>query len=342
MKNNTNDKELYDGKISFIIPAMNEEHTIEALYQGISEQVQGRCPVWEVIFIDDGSTDATWEKISKLAIQSTLHVRAFRFGINRGKSDALALGYSKATGDIVFTMDADLQDDPREIKHFIEKLEEGYDVVTGWKKKRYDPWHKVMPSRVFNAAISKISGVKLHDHNCGFKAYRKEVVKRIPMYGDMHRMIPSLAAFKGFKTAEIEVEHHAREFGVSKYGWSRIIVGLMDMTTVGFLKNFRDCPMHFAGKIAGLLVILGFSLMVAAGVASLLNASAGVLFLSAGFVLMTAIIVTTQGLMLEQQVYTRMKEGRDIQTSENVNPGRVKVAYEKAKIPHEERFQHTV
>lgn len=306
-------------KLSFIIPAMNEEKTIHTLYREIGEQMKPLGYEWEVIFIDDGSSDSTWAKMEELAVRSTLHVKAFRFGKNRGKADALALGYAKANGEIVFTMDADLQDDPKEIPRFIEKLDEGYDIVSGWKRKRYDPWHKVLPSRFFNAVISKISGVALHDHNCGFKAYKKEVVKRLPMYGDMHRMVPSIAAFKGFDTAEIEVEHHAREFGESKYGWGRILIGLMDMTTVGFLRHFRNCPMHFAGKLAMGLMFLAGVLGSVGIVCTLMGESALPCFILAGFMMMTTIVVLTQGLMLEQQVYSKMNQGRHIDTAEELN-----------------------
>ena len=305
--------------LSFIVPAMNEEHTIEELYDGIRENVKDRCASWEVIFIDDGSTDLTWQKISSVAKKSALHVRAFRFSVNRGKADALALGYSEAIGDIVFTMDADLQDDPKEIGRFLDKLEEGYDIVTGWKRKRHDPWHKVLPSRVFNATLSKLTGVSLHDHNCGFKAYRRKVVKALPMYGDMHRMVPSLASFKGFKTAEIVVEHHAREHGESKYGWSRILIGVMDMMTVSFLQRFRYCPMHFAGKLAGMLLFLGFACLVTGVVLNVFGTSAIALYVATGFTVLTALVVATQGLMLEQQVYTKMGEGRKFTVAESYN-----------------------
>lgn len=319
MKNTTQSKIGMKPDVSFIIPAMDEEQTIDMLYNDIRENMKELDKTWEVIFIDDGSSDNTWNEIQQLASLKDTHVRGFRFPSNRGKADALALGYQKANGEIVFTMDADLQDDPKEIKRFIEKLEEGFDIVSGWKRKRHDPWHKVLPSRVFNSAISQISGVNLHDHNCGFKVYRKEVVKWLPMYGDMHRMVPSIAAFHGYKSAEIEVEHHAREFGSSKYGWGRIIIGIMDMATVGFLKNFRNCPMHFTGKIAGGLIALSLFLIVMGITALFFKVDSTVMFVTASFSFFTAIIVATQGLVLEHQVYANMKKGRDIRTSESMN-----------------------
>lgn len=305
--------------LSFIIPAMNEEKTIASLFEGISKNVRGLCQGWEVIFIDDGSTDGTWAEMERLAETHSKHVKAYKFAANRGKADALALGYGEASGDVVFTMDADLQDDPNEIPRFLEKLGEGWDIVSGWKKKRYDPWHKVLPSRVFNAMLSRVVGVSLHDHNCGFKAYRKAVVKTLPMYGDMHRMVPSLASFQGFKTTEIAVEHHAREHGVSKYGWGRMIIGFMDMTTVGFLQRFRDCPMHFAGKVAGVLGFIGAGLMAGAAVAAIMGAAASTFLVLGALCILSALLVGVQGLMLEQQVYRSMEQGRKIRVAVSHN-----------------------
>lgn len=306
-------------RISFIIPAMNEEETIEVLYHGIQKNLQGVDCSWEVIFIDDGSTDGSWKKMKELAMKSSLHVKAYRFASNRGKADALALGYQVATGDIVFTMDADLQDDPQEIPRFIEAVEAGNDIVTGWKRKRFDPWHKVLPSRVFNAILSKVTGVNLHDHNCGYKAYKKKVVKSIPMYGDMHRMVPSLASFKGFKTTEIEVAHHPREHGVSKYGWSRLIIGALDTLTVGFLQRYRNCPMHFAGKMAAGLTMIALGLFTSAIISAAMGAAAGVLVILGAISVLCAVLVTMQGLMAENHVYRDMEKGRDVMVSEMIN-----------------------
>lgn len=306
-------------RISFIIPAMNEEKTIETLYQGIKKNLRDIECSWEVIFIDDGSTDGSWKVMQELALKSSLHVKSYRFPKNRGKADALALGYQLAQGDIVFTMDADLQDDPAEIPRFIEKLEEGNDIVTGWKRKRFDPWHKVLPSRVFNSVLSRVTGVNLHDHNCGYKAYRKEVVKSLPMYGDMHRMVPSLASFKGFSTAEIEVEHHARVHGVSKYGWERLTIGAFDTMTVGFLQRFRNCPMHFAGKVSGVLVLIAMGLFLSAVIVAIAGGTVGVLVILGAISALTALLVCMQGLMSEQRVYRSMEQGRNLMVSETIN-----------------------
>jgi glycosyltransferase involved in cell wall biosynthesis len=305
--------------LSFIIPAMNEEQTLGELYNGIRAQAEELAPSWEVIFIDDGSTDSTWNKMRELAEMDPTHVRALRFHHNRGKADALALGYREAKGEIVFTMDADLQDDPTEIPRFIAKLHVGFDIVSGYKQKRHDPWHKVFPSRVFNAVLSRLVDVKLHDHNCGFKAYRSEVVKALPMYGDMHRMVPSLASFDGYKTGEIVVQHHARKFGVSKYGWGRIAIGALDMMTVSFLKRFRDCPMHFAGKVAAFLGGLGFAQVAAAGILAFSGAATGGLALAGIMFILTGILTVFQGLLMEHRVYQQMKIERPLPVSESVN-----------------------
>ncbi|MFC5051537.1 glycosyltransferase family 2 protein [Rubritalea spongiae] len=305
--------------VSFIIPAMNEEATLETLYNGIKKQLELLDYDWEILFIDDGSTDSTWSVMELLAFRDREHVKAYRFPSNKGKADALALGYQVASGNIVFTMDADLQDDPQEIPRFIEALNEGSDIVTGWKRKRHDPWHKVLPSRVFNAVLSRVTGVKLHDHNCGFKAYKKEVVKSLPMYGDMHRMVPSLASFKGFKTTEIEVEHHARQHGVSKYGVERLIIGAIDTVTVGFLQRFRNCPMHFTGKIAAYLVLTAVALFSAAAVVSLIGGAGGILVILGALSSLSAVIVCMQGLMSENSVYRGMEEGRQFLLADIIN-----------------------
>lgn len=313
--------------LSFIIPAMNEEATLETLFNGIRQQAEKITSNWEVLFIDDGSTDSTWNIMKQLARQDSEHVRAFRFRHNRGKADALALGYREANGEIVFTMDADLQDDPTEIPRFLTKLNEGFDIVSGFKKKRHDPWHKVLPSRVFNAVLSRLVDVHLHDHNCGFKAYRREVVKSLPMYGDMHRMVPSLAAFNGHKTGEIVVQHHARQHGVSKYGWSRIAIGAIDMMTVSFLKRFRDCPMHFAGKVAFGLASLGVLQLVLASVLGFILGGTGLLAVSGGITLLGSLLVINQGLMMEHRVYEQMKRPRPLPVSEAVAKEEAELAY---------------
>jgi CheY-like chemotaxis protein len=253
---------LEETSVSFVIPFKDEEATLEKLFRAISDQVSKITARWEVIFVDDGSVDGGWSVVQRLAIENPDNVKAIRFRRNMGKADALATGWKECTGDFVFTMDADLQDDPEEIPRFLEKMQEGCDIVTGWKRRRLDPWHKVLPSRVFNLMLSKVNKVDLHDHNCGFKCYRREVVESIPLYGEMHRMVPSLAAIHGYKTAEIPVKHHPRVYGRSKYGLKRFLRGFLDMWTVNFLQNFRHRPLHFFGSVAATMIGFGFLLAV--------------------------------------------------------------------------------
>jgi dolichol-phosphate mannosyltransferase len=237
-------------------------------------------------------------------------VQALKFRSNRGKADALATGYETARGEIIFTMDADLQDDPKEIPRFIEKLNEGYDIVSGWKRRRHDPWHKVLPSRLFNAVLSKLMKVDLHDHNCGFKAYRSEVAKSLPMYGDMHRMVPSLASFEGFRTAEIPIQHHARTHGVSKYGWKRLFTGLFDTATVSLMKRWRQKPMQIAGLVALFLIAhsVAFALL-SAWMLYVGSDSTAAIFLTSVMCLCTAMLVVLQGFSMEHRVYYAKVQG---------------------------------
>lgn len=250
-------------RLSFVIPVMNEEESLDELVSGIFANVDDLEQV-EIIFIDDGSTDGSWKIIESLIKVFPTRIRGIRFRSNRGKASALQVGFEAAAGEIIFTMDADLQDDPFEIPRFLEKLEEGYDLVSGWKAVRHDPWHKVLPSRIFNRMLSRVSKVTLHDHNCGFKCYRRELAKSIHLFGELHRMVPALAGMNGFSVAEIVVEHHARQFGVSKYGVERFIRGFSDMLTLGFLRVYQERPSHCAnffaccyGMVAGLLALTG-------------------------------------------------------------------------------------
>lgn len=240
-------------KISIIVPMYNEEESIPKLYTKIMENVKQE---YEILFIDDGSTDSSVEQVKKI-IENDVNVHLIVFRKNFGKAAALQAGFRNCIGDIVITMDADLQDDPCEIQNFIDKINEGYDLVSGWKKERHDPLEKRLPSKLFNKVTSHLSGVKLHDFNCGFKAYRKEVVDAIDVYGELHRYIPVLAHRKGFKIAELVVHHNKREFGKSKYGFERYLRGLFDSFTVAFLGKFYDRPMYFFGKIGLALSAVG-------------------------------------------------------------------------------------
>ncbi len=251
----------FPGSATFVIPTMDEQDTVGTLVEKIGEACRGIDLPHDVLFIDDGSTDQTWSRIESLADQHD-HVRGIRFRRNFGKAAALSAGFEQATGDVVFTMDADLQDDPVEIPAFIDKLNEGFDVVSGWKQKRKDALDKTLPSKVFNWLVSRMTGVHLHDHNCGFKAYRGPVTKDVTLYGERHRFVPVLAAARGWRVAEIPVVHHARQFGRSKYGVSRLAKGFLDLLSIFFLTTFGKRPFHFVGAI-GLLFFLtgGFGLV---------------------------------------------------------------------------------
>lgn len=239
--------------LSVIIPAYNEEKNIVLLYHKLKNVLDNLNRKYEIIFINDGSTDKT---LSVLKGIKDKKVKIISFQKNIGKSASLSVGFKEASGDIIITMDADLQDEPGEIPRFIAALK-GYDMVSGWKHKRKDPISKIIPSRIFNFLVSKVTGVKIHDFNCGFKAYKKNVVKRIYVYGELHRYIPALAKWKGFKVGEIKVEHHKRMFGKSKYGISRIGNGFFDLITVKFLMTFGKKPLHFFGSIGFLCTLLG-------------------------------------------------------------------------------------
>lgn len=246
-----------EGSISVVIPLLNEEESLGELSRRLADVLQRLSPnKWKVIFIDDGSTDGSYDVIDRIHA-SNPRFTAIRFRRNYGKSAALAVGFAEAEGDIVITMDADLQDDPNEIPALIAKLDEGFDLVSGWKRKRFDPWHKTLPSKLFNRTTSFMSGIRLHDFNCGLKAYRNEVVKTVQVYGEMHRYIPALAHWEGFRVTEIPVQHHPRKFGVSKFGMSRFLKGFLDLLTVMFTTRYVKRPLHFFGTVGSLFALIG-------------------------------------------------------------------------------------
>ena len=242
--------------VSIVIPVYNEQDSLYTLYDNIVTAINRINKSYEIIFIDDGSTDDSWHVIEKLS-QKDNNVKGIKFRRNFGKAEALSAGFELAKGSLIFTMDADLQDDPAEIPNFIAKIEEGFDVVSGWKKTRHDPLEKRLPSKLFNAVTSKLSGLKLHDFNCGFKCYRNEVVKELRVYGERHRFLPVLAHQSGFSVAEIPVQHHARQHGVSKYGFERYIRGLLDVITLTFLGAYKKRPSHFFGGTGLLFMLCG-------------------------------------------------------------------------------------
>ena len=254
--------------ISVVIPLYNEDESLPELYEWIERVMAANNFSFEVIFVNDGSTDQSWEVISKLAERSE-HVKGIKFRRNYGKSPALYCGFKEAQGDVVITMDADLQDSPDEIPELYRMIkEEGYDLVSGYKQKRHDPLSKTIPTKLFNATARKVSGIKnLHDFNCGLKAYRKEVVKNIEVFGEMHRFIPYLAKNAGFdKIGEKVVHHQKRQYGKSKFmGWNRFVNGYLDLLTLWFLGTFGKKPMHVFGFLGTLVFIVGFCAAVFLG-----------------------------------------------------------------------------
>lgn len=250
--------------VSIIIPAYNEEGSLPELYRRIMLSIHemkknGTISQYELIFVNDGSTDTT-EKVMLDLHEKDNNVRIISLRRNFGKATALNAGLRHVKGDIIFTIDADLQDDPKEFPRFIEKLEKGYDLVVGWKMNRMDPAEKRLPSKLFNTVTSGFSGVNLHDHDCGFKAFRREVADSLDLYGELHRYIPVLAHRQGFRITEIPVEHHKREYGHSKYGIERYLRGLFDFMTTVFLIRYSDRPMYFFGKIGLLCLTVGFAI----------------------------------------------------------------------------------
>src|SRR5438132_5340080 len=242
--------------ISILIPVYNEKESLNTLHAEIEEARRSASLELEAIFIDDGSTDGTWITIKNLADKHA-GVQGIRFRRNFGKAAALSAGFHAARGDIIVTMDGDLQDDPKEISAFLAALDKSFDVVNGWKRIRHDPWHKVLPSKVFNVLVSSIMGVWLHDHNCGMKCFRAEVCREIKLYGELHRFIPVLAAARGFKVGEIEIRHRPRRFGHSKYGMRRFVKGFLDLLTVKFLTGFGQRPQHLLGGTGLLSFVAG-------------------------------------------------------------------------------------
>ncbi len=245
--------------ISIIIPFYNEEESIPELISWIDQVMQRNHFSYEIVMIDDGSSDNSWNVVQSLC-EKNKNIKAIKFRRNYGKSAALQTGFQAAEGNVIITMDADLQDSPEEIPHLYQMiLEQGFDLVSGWKKVRHDPISKRLPSKIYNAVARKVTGIQLHDFNCGLKAYRKQVVKSIEVYGDMHRNIPFLAKQAGFKKiGEKVVQHQKRKYGTSKYGWQRFVTGFLDLITLVFITKFGRRPMHFFGVLGSLMFIFGF------------------------------------------------------------------------------------
>jgi glycosyltransferase involved in cell wall biosynthesis len=264
--------------LSIVIPLLNEEDSLEELFSRIDNVCRSNSLSYEIWFVDDGSTDLSWSIIENLKVQNP-QIHGIKFSKNYGKSQALHAAFERTSGDVIITMDADLQDFPEEIPELYSMVvNENYDIVSGWKKKRFDNvMTKNVPSKLFNAAARKVSGVYLHDFNCGLKAYKKQVVKTIDVYGDMHRYIPVLAANAGFRRiTEKEVQHQARPYGVSKFGTERFIRGFLDLVTLWFVSRFGGRPMHFFGAVGTLMFIVGFLSALWLGISKLIDVARGI------------------------------------------------------------------
>lgn len=246
--------------LSIIVPLYNEEESLKELYAWIQRVVDPQNWSYEVIFVDDGSSDTSWQVVEQLK-SSSENVKGIKFRRNYGKSAALYCGFEAAKGDVVITMDADLQDSPDEIPELVRMVhEDNYDIVSGWKKKRYDPLGKTLPSKLFNRTVRVVSGIKLHDFNCGLKAYKNEVVKNVEVYGEMHRYIPLIAKQAGFnRIGEKVVQHQERKYGVSKFGLERTVKGFLDLLSVTFISKFGKRPMHLFGALGTLMFVVGFA-----------------------------------------------------------------------------------
>ena len=256
--------------ISVVVPLFNEEESLPELCAWIDKVMQKNNFTYQVLLIDDGSKDKSWEVVEKISAENT-NIKGIKFRRNYGKSAALNVGFANAKGDVVITMDADLQDSPEEIPELYNKIAvEGFDLVSGWKAKRYDPLTKTIPTKLFNWAARKASGIYLHDFNCGLKSYKNTVVKSVEVHGEMHRYIPVLAKWAGFSNiTEQVVEHQSRKYGVTKFGLERFINGFLDLVTITFVSRFGKKPMHFFGVLGTLMFMLGFGLFTYIGGAKL-------------------------------------------------------------------------
>ncbi len=242
--------------LSVVVPLYNEAPALAELYRQIREVLEQLGRSWEVVFVDDGSTDASYSVLFALHKQDP-HVRVIQLRTHYGKAAALSAGFRECRGRLIFTLDGDLQDDPREIPRLLDKLEEGFDLICGWKRPRHDPLARVLASKLFNTAARLLLGLRVHDLNSGFKVMRREVVEEIPLYGELYRFMPLLAHWRGFRVSEVVVRHRKRPYGVSKYGWGRAFRGAMDLITVAFLTRFHRRPAHFFGFLGSLCVSLG-------------------------------------------------------------------------------------
>ncbi len=337
-------------RYSVIIPAYNERENLPELLNRLYRVLDSLGESFEVIIVDDGSTDGTREWIQE-NLPKYVNLVYIRLRKNSGKSAALQAGFDRARGEIIITMDADLQDDPSEIPAMLEKLNEGYELVSCWKKRRRDPLGKRLPSKIFNGIVSWSTGVKLHDMNCGFKVYRREVIENIKLYGELHRFIPVLAAWNGFRVTERAVVHHPRKHGRSKFGWERYFRGFFDFLTVLFLTRFRFRPLHLFGSIglfssfAGFMILMYLTVLWFQGVRPIGNRPLfflgillmimGVQFFSTGFI---ADMIVSGWFYKEREYYPleAVYESRFVQ-SEEVSDGKSSGEKSHREIPEENR-----
>jgi dolichol-phosphate mannosyltransferase len=260
--------------VSVVIPVHNEERSVALLHDELAAALDPVAPDWEAVFVDDGSTDGTFAALTRLHAAAD-NVRVVRLRRNFGKADALVGGFDHARGDVIVTIDGDLQDDPAEIPRLLAKLDEGFDLVSGWKTRRRDPLSRRIPSKLFNWVVGRVSGLRLHDLNCGLKAYRAEVVQGLRIYGELHRFIPVLAHYRGYRIAEIPVNHRPREHGRSRYGIERYVRGFLDLLTVSFIGRYRHRPLHLFGGLGLVLTLLGFAILVYLTVVKILGHAIG-------------------------------------------------------------------
>ena len=295
--------------LSLVIPVKEEEENLPELMKEIVEAITPTGKSFEVIVIDDGSRDRSWEVLVELSKKYDF-LRLFRFQFNCGKADALSLGFSKARGELIATLDGDLQDDPHEIPKMMKILDDGYDLVSGWKVHRHDPWHKTWPSKLFNLTVSAVCGKRLHDFNCGIKLYRSSVVRFINLYGDFHRFIPVMAKWQGARVTEMPVTHRARVHGSSKYGVSRLVSGFLDLLTLLFLNKFATKPLHFFGLFGLIFLLFGTAVFGYFGVEWLQTGALHLrpLIVVGGFSLLMGVQLFSLGFLAE--LFSRNKKQR--------------------------------
>jgi glycosyltransferase involved in cell wall biosynthesis len=291
-------------ELSVVIPLHNEAESLPELHAALVAALVPYADRWEVVFVDDGSTDDSFERLKALRGVDK-RVKAVRLRSNQGKATALAAGVRETQGRIIVTLDADLQDDPKEIPRFLRKLAEGVDLVSGWKARRHDPWSRRLLSAIFNRVTSGLTGVKLHDFNCGFKAYRRSVIDELRLHGELHRFIPALASWRGFKVGEIEVEHHPRKYGRSKYGAERIPRGFFDLLTVLMLTRYTTRPLHLFGLLGVVMGLIGLGIVSYLSIGWLFGRwiAGRPLFILGTLLVITGIQLVSFGLLAEMIVY---------------------------------------